>query len=156
MDLFEKYLGKSLHYLSYRPRSEKELREYLAKKQAEPQVIERIIDQLKQMKFLNDLEFAKGWVRSRAKYKPRSLRTIRMELKQKGIANELIEEVLMNQESGVSDKTLAKVLLEKKKKWYENMDKDERLQKAGGFLARKGFNFDVIRGAIDEVFGKGV
>lgn len=153
MDLFEKYLASSFRFLSFRSRSEKELRDYLKKRRAAPQVIERIITQLKELKFLDDLEFAKGWVRSRTEYKPRSVRTIKMELKQKGIADELIEEALAQQEKEVSDKALAIVLLQKRKKRYEGMEKNERLQKAGGFLARKGFNFDVIKSAITEVFG---
>jgi regulatory protein len=165
MDPTTPVLNKALRFLSFRPRSEKEIREYLLgknrphKKKSEPpsaEIIDAVIDKLKELKFLNDAEFALSWVRSRTEYKPRSISVIKMELRQKGISEELIEESLQSRMEKGDDKTLAKELLLKKRKKYEGMDKKERLQKAGGMLARKGFSFEAIKAAIDEVFGKGV
>jgi regulatory protein len=165
MDPLTPALSKALRYLSFRIRSEKEIREYLLgknkpqKKNFEPpspEIIDAVIVRLKEMKFLNDLEFAKSWVRSRTEYKPKALNIIKLELKQKGISAELIEQALGESRVEKDDKTLARELLEKKKKKYEHMEKNERYRKAGGFLARKGFSFEAIKAAIDEIFGKGV
>ena len=106
MDNFAKLLNKAYRFLSYRPRSVKEVEDYLLKKSSfakasegqEKQEIEKLIDsiinKLKEQKFLNDFEFAKWWIESRAKFKPRALKIIKLELRQKGIDKELIEQVL--------------------------------------------------------------
>lgn len=159
MDFDSLYL-RTLHYLEYRPRSEKEIRDYLTKKlsqlsHADLSVIDLIIHKLKQQKFLDDREFARMWVRSRTSYKPKGEYVIRLELKQKGIKEDIIDEVLENPEIRVdSDLDLAIQLLEKKKKKYQDMQYQERFQKAGSMLARRGYDLDTIRKAIDRVFGK--
>ncbi len=165
MDPITPYFNKALRFLTFRPRSEKEIREYLLgknkaqKKTFVPpstEIINAVVLKLKEMRFLNDSEFAKSWVRSRTEYKPRSVSVIKMELRRKGISQELIEEALQSRDEKKDDKTLAQELLEKKKNKYISMEKNERYQKAGGFLARKGFSYDTIKAAIDEIFDKGV
>jgi regulatory protein len=163
MDPIAPFLAKALRYLSYRPRSEKEIREYLLgkhkpqKKSFEPpsdEILVAVITRLQELRFLNDKEFAASWVRSRTEYKPKAKAIIKIELRQKGIKDEIIEQVLQEQTVVKDDKTIAKELLVKRKKRYEGMEKQELYQKAGGFLARKGFSFEVIKTAIDSVFGK--
>ena len=165
MDPITPALNKAINYLSFRPRSEKEIREYLLGKNkpqkktfAPPsfEIIDAVVLKLKELRFLNDREFAASWVRSRIEYKPKSKSIIKMELRQKGISAELIEEVLQSRIGKKDDITIARGLLEKRRKRYEDMKIQERYQKAGGFLARKGFSFEVIKSVIDEVFGKGV
>ena len=78
-------LNRVLRFLSFRPRSEKEIRDYLNNKQVNPLVSQKIIDKLVENKFLNDLEFAKWWIEQRTLTTPRAWRIIKIELKQKGI-----------------------------------------------------------------------
>ncbi len=162
---FDYLYTQTLKYLNYRPRSEKEIRDYLAKKLSgysggqshgkSESLIEVIILKLKAQRFLNDREFAKMWVRSRSSYKPEGERLIRLELQQKGISKEIIDEVFANTEVRVhSDFDLAVELLEKNRKKYEGMGRQERFNKAGSMLARRGYKLDIIRKAIDQVFGK--
>lgn len=154
---FERFYNKALEFLSYRPRSEKEVRDKLKTKQVETQVIEKIIAKLKEKKFLNDEEFAKGWIESRLRFKPRSARLIKLELKQKGISQEIIESRIKNQELGIeSDLEQAKKLIEKRIGRVKDLPKQEIYQKLGRFLASKGFGWDTIKKAIDEVLAKGV
>lgn len=165
MDPVTPVLQKAIRYLTFRQRSEKELRDYLLGKH-KPQkrgvtlpsseIIDEVIKRLKSMKFLNDLEFAKSFVRSRTEYKPQALSIIKMELRHKGISDELIEEALSERGRDKDDRSMAIELLEKHKKKYSGMELQERYRKAGGFLARKGFSFDVIKAAIDSVFGNSI
>lgn len=185
-----------LQYLNIRPRSEKEIRDYVAKQLAKPKVAkllarhtdqgealelikkdypaqhhlfqddnsltDRIINRLKAAKFLDDLQFALWFIRSRTTFKPKGRRLISLELQQKGIAKELIEQAFIaydadqrdHQEEERDEVTLAKQLLEKKRKKYEVMQRQERFNKAGSMLARRGFDLDTIKQAIDAVFGK--
>lgn len=166
MDLYQKYLESAINFLSFRARSEKEVRDYLTKKLASGQsssgrkkapddVIEKIISFLKKRKFLNDVDFTKWFVESRARFKQKSMRVVQLELRQKGITKEIIDEVF-GQETNVSDLELAKKLVEKKIDRYKGLTKQELYQKLGGFLARKGYDWDVIKASIDEVLQKGV
>lgn len=156
----EKLYLLALKYLTIRPRSEKEVQDYLEKKAKQfpdgnNSLIDVIILKLKRQKFLNDREFAKIWVRSRTEYKPKGKWLVKMELKQKGISPDVIDEILENRDlRALSEVGLAVELLEKKRKKYESMDRQERFTKAGSMLARRGFDLDSIKAAIDQVFGK--
>lgn len=150
MELFEKYYTYSLKFLSYRPRSEKELVDSLTKRKAPQEIIEKIIELLKDQRFLNDEDFTKWWIGQRTSFKPRSKRVLQMELKQKGIAQEIITKYLVeSEETAVNDLEQAIRLTKKKIQRYKHLERDELYQKLGGVLARKGFSWDVIKRAID-------
>jgi len=157
MDSFEKFYNKALEFLSYRTRSEKEVREKLKLKQAEPQVIEKVISKLKEKRFINDEEFARQWIENRERFKPRSLRLIRLELRQKGIEGEILERVVRDLEfNSESELEQAKRLVEKRIDKVRGLPKQEIYQKLGRFLASKGFNWDTVKKAIDGILEKGV
>lgn len=153
MELFEKYYTYSLKFLSYRPRSEKELRDSLLRKKSPPEISEKIISLLKEQQFLNDEEFAKWWIEQRTSFKPRSKRVLQVELRQKGIADDIIIKYLNEEEeTKVSDLEQALRLLRKKAPRYQHLERDALYSKLGGALARKGFSWDVIKQAIDLTF----
>ncbi|HSW97200.1 MAG TPA: regulatory protein RecX [Candidatus Saccharimonadales bacterium] len=143
----------AVRYLGYRPRSIKEIQTYLKKKQVSEAFTEAVIKKLLEQKFLNDTEFAQMWVRTRVTLKPLSQKVLRMELKEKGIASDIIDSVLLEQqaESG-SDFEMARLLVQKRQKRYIGMPKEAVFAKLGGFLARRGFSYDIIKRSIDEVF----
>lgn len=151
MDEYEKYLNKAVRFLSIRPRSEKEMREYLAKKNTPEQITEKIIAFFIEKKFLNDEEFARMWVRNRTTLKPKSKRIIKLELLQKGIDSDTIEQVLAGEddEKAVSDIDQARKLARSRLPRYKSLTRQELYQKLGGYLARKGFSWEVIKKSID-------
>lgn len=148
-----KLLDQSLRFLSYRPRSEKETLEYLAKKISRKEkvkfnqamlspLITQIITKLKKYKYLNDLDFAKWWVKSRTGSNPKGLYLIKMELIKKGISKDIIEKVFKN----IKNETdLAKKAIEKKLKNWHKLSAFDFKKKAYLFLASKGFSTDTIR-----------
>jgi regulatory protein len=156
MDSFEFAYNKALRFLSYRQRSEKEVRENLQKRLRsgdyfEPGTIEKVVEKLKEQKFLNDEEFARMWIESRNRSKPRSQRLLAVELRRKGISDEIIESRIMNhQSSGETDLDLAKKIVETKIEKLKHLERNEIYKKLGGLLARRGFNWDTIRHAIDD------
>lgn len=154
-DDFGVNLNRALRFLSFRPRSEKEIRDYFKKKQVDPLVSQKIIDKLRESKFLNDMEFARWWVEQRTLIKPRAWRIIKIELKQKGISSEIIEELNINSESEeINDLTMAIKLAQKRLQRYKNLSRQEIYQKMGRFLISKGFDYDTVKRSIDEVFSK--
>jgi regulatory protein len=155
MDDFEKFYKASVYYLSFRPRSEKELSDYLTKKQCDPLISKRIIDSLTRDKFLNDEEFARMWLRERTLIKPKAIRVIKMELKQKGISKELIDSLFENSDDSPIDFDLALKLAEKKLRTiHDQTDKYKVKEKLGRYLASKGFDWDTIKAAIDQSLAK--
>ena len=142
--------------MSFRPRSEKEMRDYLTKKKCDDKTLKRIIESLLRTKFLNDEEFARRFIEQRTKIKPKANRVIKYELKQKGISQELIDKLFEDkEESAVSDFSKALELAERKLPRYAKIeDKRKVYEKMSRFLASKGFDWDTIKEVIDQVLGR--
>jgi regulatory protein len=155
MDDFEKFYKAAIRFLSFRPRSEKELSDYLMKKKCDDLTAKRIIESLTRDKFLNDEEFVRWWVEQRTILKPKASRVIKFELKQKGISKDLIDSFFENEESSTSDFTKALALAEKKMvRLVKLEDKRKIYEKLGRFLASKGFDWDTIKEVIDRILAK--
>jgi len=150
-DDFGVNLNRALRFLSFRPRSEKEISDYLKKKQVDSIISQKIITKLKESNFLNDVEFAKWWIEQRTLIKPRAWRIIKFELKVKGISDEIIQ----NSEFRIqNDEEIAMKLVEKKISRYKNLPKQEVYQKLSRYLASKGFDWETAKISIDEIFSK--
>src|SRR5919204_1423088 len=88
----------ALAFLSYRPRSEREIRDRLARKDVPGPIVEAVIERLKGLKLVDDREFARYWVEQRQTHRPRGARLLRLELRRKGIDAEMSSEVLEQSE----------------------------------------------------------
>lgn len=155
MDDFEQYYNRTLRFLSFRPRSEKELRDYLQKKKAVSAVIEKIISKLREHKFINDEDFAGWWIDQRTRLKPRAWKVIQYELRQKGIGEETIQSQfsILNPPAGgqFTNEDMAKKLIQGKISRYRDLPKQEAYRKLGRFLASKGFDWGVIKKALSNI-----
>lgn len=147
---------RALNYLSRRPRSEKEVKDNLKKKKASDSQIEQILSTLRQQKFVNDYEFALWWIQQRRQFRPKGQRALEFELRQKGISEEVIKQLKHEDtnETSETENALVRLLIQKRIGKYEGMTKNETFQRLGGFLARRGFDLDIIKACIDEVFRK--
>lgn len=155
VDLIRKYLENTYRYLGIRNRSEKEIRDYLLRKKAEPEVIEAIVKRLKNQKFLDDEVFARGWIISRARSRPKGKSALKFELQQKGIAKDIIEKVLSEVNEDIPDElTQAKNLIGRQIEKIKDVPRQEIYNKVGSFLARRGFSWETIKKAIDDVLAK--
>lgn len=128
-------LKQALWFLKFRPRSEAEVRAYLAKKGGQAQDINEAVDKLKRMKFVDDEEFIRFWLRRR-QARPRASWIIKLELKKLGVTSELIDRVLGDQKQ--ADRQRATQLTKKLR------GKDR--EKVIAALARRGFDWDTIKG----------
>lgn len=152
--VFARYYNLVLRYLSYRPRSEKEVLDYLKKKQEKAPslndtVVKQIFEKLREYKFINDFEFAKFWLEQRTKFKKKPIRVIEYELSQKGISRDIVEEILTGFDVKDLDLENAKKLASKKLDFYRNLDPKKRREKVTGFLLRRGFNYDIVKKIMD-------
>ncbi len=143
---FQKLLDKTYRVLSLRPRSEKEIKDYLAKKGATPRVSQKIIKKLKKLDYLNDRNFSHWWIGQRATFRPRGKMALRLELRQKGIKKEVIDKALEK----VNELPLARKTAQKKLKAYQKLPPQELRNKLSAFLARRGFSWSTIKSVIDQ------
>jgi len=149
-------LPYALRLLGRRARSVAEIRQALQKKEAEPELIEAVIGELKELKFLNDLEFARSWVRSRDRVSPRGEFRLRQELLEKGIAKDLISQVLAErkeaagEDEGMSEFELAQQVAETRSRSYSHLPVEARRRRLAGFLQRRGFSIDTISRILKE------
>ncbi len=151
-DVLSKLTDKTLHFLSLRPRSESEILNYLSKKISRSQnipfqeakesyITKTIIQKLKKYDYLNDREFARFWIRSRIKLKPKGKIALKNELQVKGIDKEIIDSVLLNLPNQV---VIAKKAIEKKLKLWKSLPQQELKKKVYSYLSTRGFDFETI------------
>jgi regulatory protein len=147
-DDIEVALQRALNFLSYRPRSEKEVRQNLKKHKYNQAVIDEIIERLVRGKLVDDENFAELWVENRSEFRPRGGRMLHSELRQKGIPDQVIENAL----SDLDETSLALKAARKKSRRYKDLDRNEFRKKLYGFLARRGFHYSVISEVVPIVW----
>lgn len=150
-DLLHLALNFSYFYLKFRPRSKKEIVDYLHKKADKFGLTEPIINQalvsLEEQGLINDQKFIEWFVQQRSSGKPRSEFALRQELFRFGIAKEMLDEYFSVHV--ISEEELGLKALRARWKRYGNLDRKTRFQKASQFLASRGFSFDVIKKTIN-------
>lgn len=139
-----KLYERLLNYVTIRPRSKREIEDYCRRKKVEAADAEGVIERLTERGYVNDKAFAKAWVESRRLTKASSSRKLRLELKQKGVSDEIILETL--QESSHTDQNALKQLIDKKRRLTKYQDDQKLMQ----YLARQGFNFDDIKASLSQ------
>lgn len=156
---YEKLVNAALRFVSYRPRSEKELNDFLTKKLARWKVaggllINKVVNRMRELGYVDDRKFAVWWVDQRMSFKPKGRRFIAMELTRKGISRETIEDVL--EAAGGGQKTFSELkgaqkAIQRKLVLWARKPIIEQKKKVYTFLAQRGFSSDTIGKIIDEI-----
>ena len=142
---------KALRFLGYRARSVREVRENLRKHEIPEAVIEEVITRLQATNLLNDQEFAQAWVENRNTFRPRSRRALAMELRHKGLDDEVVQDVLAK---NVDENALALEAARKHLRKVEKLEWPDFRQKLGSFLARRGFSYGVVAPVLRQVWSE--
>jgi len=133
----KKALDLAVRYLGHRPRSEKEVKDHLHKKQFDEKAILKVIDQLKHYEYINDETFARLFVEHRKRYNPKSKFALGYELKQKGISSQICDTLLTD----YADSYMAKKALGFKHRQWQHLDLETQKKKAMNFLRYRGFGY---------------
>lgn len=144
----EKAYERALKFLAPRPRSEAEVRRRLTQHKLLPALIDTTVARLQRAGLLDDQAFANFWVENRNTFRPRSTRVLRGELRQKGLSDEAVRAALGN----TNDTEAAYALGLKRVRRYAAAPRDEFRRKLGDFLARRGFNFDIIEPVVERLW----
>ena len=136
----------SLRLLSYRSRSENEMRRRLRGRFAE-EVIDRTLSDLRRQGLLNDAAFARQWREQREKFRPRGPGMIRQELLKLGVDREVIREAL-------SDFDASANAYQASSKYAAKLPREDAMvfrRKLGGFLHRRGFEGEVLGQTVERL-----
>lgn len=141
----DKLYGLVLRYISIRPRSRWEIESYLQRKHSPAPLVEKILNKLSDLGYVNDEAFARSWVDNRRLLKPISKRRLQLELQQKRISGDVIQQVMAEDET--DDQAVLKELIVRKRKQTKYRD----MQKLIAFLSRQGFNYSDIKDALQQI-----
>ncbi|MCD5401051.1 RecX family transcriptional regulator [candidate division NPL-UPA2 bacterium] len=141
----------ALNLLTYRPRSCQEIRDKLKGKNYDEKVGEEVINQLQELNFLDDSQFARSWAESRLLNKPMGRRLLEQELRQKGIAGEIIEGVSRSTFDKHNEEELALALAKKRLKSYLKLDELTRKRRLYSYLGRRGFSPEIISQVLEQI-----
>jgi Uncharacterized protein conserved in bacteria len=149
---FGKAYVRAMEYALVRPRSMREMRDYLGKKTMDrrlpegkvrkgisKEVVELVLARLTEKNYIDDKKFARFWVENRMQKKGISARRLRLELQKKGVDKETVDLVLDN--SVRNDASEMQKMIDKKRAKYD----DDKLV---AYLVRQGFNYYDAKEAI--------
>ena len=149
-DARERAFQQAMLFLSYRARSESEIRQNLRKHEIPEPVVEHTLERLRQGGLANDNQFARAWVENRSTFRPRSRRLMTMELRQKGLNDEAVRSAIEN----VDDEALAYEAAQKRAPRFKTLDWNEFRKKLSDFLARRGFSYSVIAPVVTRIWNE--
>ena len=146
-DQFHRCLKAAFHYLSYRPRSEAELRERLRQRGFDGDTPAAAITRLRELGLVDDMAFARFWKDSRESFSPRSRWLTRQELRQKGVTDDIIDQVVSN--TGDDDSAYRAAL--SKAHSLPQSDYQVFRRRLGEYLRRRGFSYGVINHTVERL-----
>ena len=147
-DRFHRCLNAALHYLSYRPRSESEMRERLQRRGFDSDSVEAVLTKLKEQELVDDVAFAQFWKDNRQSFSPRSQWLIKLELSRKGVATDIIDEVV----NKIHDNESAYRAALGKARSLPLSDRDAFRRRLGSYLKRRGFDYQAISHTVERLW----
>ena len=143
-------MESALRLLAYRPRSEQELRDRLARKGFEPDVAGRTLDRLRELGYLDDDAFARLWTETQQTFRPKSRWLLTAELRRRGVSQHTAEEAT----AGLSDEEAAYQAAQRRLRALHSLEYQRFREKLGGFLNRRGFSYEIARQTVDRCWAE--
>jgi len=138
----------ALRFLGARPRSEREIRDRLAKHEFAQPMIDATIERLRRIGLVDDTAFAEYWVEQRQTHRPRGGRLLKQELRAKGVDAEVVAAALPADD----DEHGAYQAAVRKAQSLRTMDERTFRQRLGGFLQRRGFDYETTRTVVNRLW----
>jgi regulatory protein len=142
-----------LRLLTGTPRTRKQLADALRKREIPDEVADEVLSRFEEVGLINDSAFADAWVESRHHGRGLARRALVQELRTKGVESTLIDEAVGQLDSEQEEAT-ARELVARKLRSTRGLDRDKRLRRLAGMLARKGYSqgmaLSVVRRALEE------
>jgi len=143
---------KAYDILSRRRLSEKELRRKLKAEKRYAHVTDRVMEDLKELRLVDDLDYAAALIQSAVAAGPRSKRAIKRKLYEKGVPAEISEKAVQDELADYDETEAAMKLAAKKYKTVKTLPELKAKKRIADFLRGRGFNWDVINEALSKLF----
>ncbi|RRK09487.1 recombination regulator RecX [Lactiplantibacillus garii] len=150
-DDVSKAYTRALDYLSHQLRTEKEVHDKLRDEDLDEDVITATMQQLRELRLLNDQQYADAYVRTAKRTSDKGPRVIRQKLRLKGVGEQLIDNALAGQFSADDRLDNATQLAQKLARRYQRQAFKTMLQKVRQGLMSKGFDAETIGNALDAL-----
>ncbi len=146
----KKAKDRALKFLSYRDRSEKEIRIKLKDIGYEEKIIDWVIGELKRLEFIDDERFAKSFAQTQMITRPIGEYFLKRELKQKGLDRALIEQTIEKVYKEKDQFSLALELALQRRSRYKNLGELKAKKRISDFLLRRGFDWEVVSEVLEQ------
>ncbi|OPX43195.1 regulatory protein RecX [Ruminiclostridium hungatei] len=137
----------AVSFLAMKLRSSWEVSQRLFDMGYEEVVVERVIESLREIGYIDDLDYSRKYISEKTKLKPKASRLLAMELSRRGIPENIIETAL--DECALDESRLALELLRKRYSRFTYFD-DKLIQKMKAFLTGRGFSYSQVSKAISS------
>jgi regulatory protein len=147
-------MNDAYRLLRSRPRSEAEMRGRLELKRYNDDTIGSVIARLKKAGEIDDIRFTDFWIESIMSSNPVSDIMLRHELKEKGIPEPIIEEALSKKAKKYDEYEVALNMAGEHFKRLVKFDRAKALKRLHDFLARRGYDYDIVNKVIDAIINE--
>jgi len=146
--LYIKAQNRAINYLGYKMRTEKEIRDKLLEKEYDDVIIGRVIEFLKKYNYVDDLKYARSYIKEVQNLKPKGSYVIKQKLREKGVSDMVISEAL--EDSDLDEEEGAERLLCKKLGERRVVSFKEK-KKLHDFLLRSGYSYAIIKKTFESL-----
>ena len=146
-DALERAHQAAVNFISYRPRSSKEVSDKLTRKGFAPDLVGAVVDRLRELMLLNDLEFARMFIRDKLRGKPMGRALLRRKLHEKGISFQASERVIKEYVTDENEQEAATALAMRKLKAsqsrFSKLETPLRQKRIADYLLNRGFSSEI-------------
>ncbi len=140
--------SRALFYLQFRSRSRMETKRYLKDKEFSSEAITSALSRLETNGYINDLEFARLWIENRLRFKPKGVYALTGELREKGIDEQIVKDILKDFDESESAWAAVAPRLNRLKK----LERNEFNKKIYSFLSYRGFGYGICKQVCDQAW----
>lgn len=148
----QKTFDRAVNLLAFKPRSIAELRERLLEKDwTTAEIVDAVLDKLKEYNYLNDEQFAKSLAASQIRQKPIGLRVLKQKLALKKLDKETVEAALETAFEETPEDEIIDRAIEKRLRLKGKPETREDSKKFYDYLLRQGFSYDLVSNKMREI-----
>jgi len=148
----EKAKQAALRLLGGRAYSRKELLDKLRGRGFKRQAVEETMATLERLGLIDEKAFARRYVEDRMRLRPMGRSLLALELKRRGIAPDLVDEILEDALEGVDLAAVALGLLNRRQARYRRVEREKAFSRMFGFLGRRGFEGGLVRDVVKQAW----
>ncbi len=145
--IYIKAQDTALHFLGYKMRTTQELRQKLTDKGFAEDVVAEVLAFLEKYGYADDREYCRRYIKETLRLKPKSGYALKLELRQRGISQGIVDEVLAETEIDEAGDALRWLEKKSRGQWEDEKKKKQLF----AFLQRKGYSYDTIREAFRQM-----